>query len=589
MSHPPRHEVPAFPALCRGLARVESPGGLVIEGGPHRMLLGGASTEFVARLLPLLDGRHDHAALCARLDVEPARLRQALELIGDWGVLESGGPGSTADPPVSDDVVAYFSRTINTMDGHGSAEDLLAALAAASVLLVTGEQLGGPLAEDLAAGGVGTVAVAEAAADGARPTSAGDMAPGTGLVVALDTPDSPARLAALVVSAHAVGVPVLRAACRADAVEVGPLFWPGQSACVGCFRRGDAAWDPGPVPGIAPDEAAMGLLTALTTSEVLAVLGGTTPPATSSAVVRVTVASHTTERRLLTPDTGCARCGDGTAAADPGPAATARSVDAYEWQQALPPRELAATVRMTAPRRRQLRKALDRRTVLPTSPARALPAAPDPHENVRANPPAGIAGLLRRTAGLDGAEAGRSVGTSEARRAGVTGGTGPSAGVDAAGIERRLPSQGGLACVELYVLAEPSLFGLPGSVFTYDDVGHRVFSVRADILPWRAALARAGLDGEETEAAVVVVADIGRLHTVCGDSAWRTAHLEAGVAAMQLVVAARGSGIHVTFTADWDSDLPEWLEIDPEREAVTAVAALSRDSWARPTAQETLR
>ena len=569
---PPRYEVPAFPALCRGLACVESPGGLVIEGGPHRMLVGGASTRFVARLLPLLDGRLDHAALCARLDVEPARLGQALELLGDWGVLESGGPGARPDAAVSDDVVAYCSRTINDRGGHGSAEDLLAELAGASVLLVTGEQLGRPLAEDLVAGGIGTVTVAEAAGDGTWPTGVEDVAPGTGLVVAFDGPDgpdSPAHLEALVSSAHGVGVPVLRVARSADAVEAGPLFWPEQSACVGCWRRGrDAAPDLDPLPGLAPDEAVTGLLTALATAEVLAVLGGTTPAATLNTVVRVMADSHTTEHWLLTPDIDCTRCGDGRAAADPPPAATARLVDAYEWQQALPPRELAATVKATAPRRQQLRKALDRRTVLPTSPARALPAAPDPGENLRESPLANVAGLLMRTAGGSDSPAGAAA-------------PGP-------GVERRLPSQGGFACFELYVLAEPSLFGLPGSVFKYDDAGHRVVSVQADILPWRASLARAGLDGEETDAAVVVVADVGRLHAVCGDGAWRTAHLEAGMAAVRLAVAAQGAGIRVTFAADWESDLPEWLEIDAERETVTAVAALSRQSCARPVAREVL-
>ncbi|MFJ9583591.1 hypothetical protein [Streptomyces acidicola] len=547
---------------------VDAPGGLVLEGGPHRMLLSGeAASGFVRALLPLLDGRYGPDELCALLAVEPADLTQALELLDDWGVLESG---STTQQEQQEDVpeqtVTYYSRTAALTGGHASGASVLDELSRSHVLLVAEEPLTRMLAEDLTAGGVGRVSTGGGVGVG------GGVPQDCDLVVVADRPGAPGRLEDWVATAWADGVPVLRLATGDGAVEVGPLFWPGESACVGCFRRGGGAVR---VEGV--EGGARALLASAAAMEVLAVLARTTPVTTLGARVGTTTAGDRTERHLFAPDPSCDVCGDsrdvdscggdsqGGAVGD-----AVRFIEAYEWHLALPPRRLMPAPRLLAPRRQQMRQASRRRVTLHTSPAGRLPGRPGPLPPRRhdGHPGAGdpvmaLSALLPHTAGTTAAYG--------ADR-GPDGADGADGADEAGGMERA--DESSPVPVNAYVLTDLSCLGLPGQVFLYDEAGHRLLSVRADSPPWRPAVLSSGPDVACLDAVIVLVADAGPLAAEFGDGARRLAHLDAGIAAMRLASAARELRIPLSFELGWSDHLPAVLELDPTRESVAAVAGL---------------
>jgi hypothetical protein len=75
---------------------------------------------------------------------------------------------------------------------------------------------------------------------------------------------------------------------------------------------------------------------------------------------------------------------------------------------------------------------------------------------------------------------------------------------------------------------------------------------------------------------VVLVASISRIGRKYDEFALRISHLDAGCAALQLSVAAAARHVSVSFASAWNADLASLLELEPDGEVVTAVAALSR-------------
>ncbi|MEU7728847.1 hypothetical protein AB0B78_26960 [Streptomyces sp. NPDC040724] len=554
----PASEAPGPYALCRGLVVIGSGSGLVIEGGPYRILLGGDSaTTLLPGLLRLLADRLTFEEMCARLPVEPDEIRQALSLLDDWGLLERPPTGPSRAHGAHDDSAVFHSRLISTTGGHRSADTLLDALHEAVVLVVAPEHFGRPLSEDLVGAGIGTVRVVDGSRGLTGPSAAEVLAADCTLVVALDEAGRPEEFDAVVRAAHAVGVPLLRTAFTGGAVEAGPLFHPAETACVSCFRLGHrgagAAAEPGAeaVPDSRAQHEDSGLLAGLAAMEALAIVAGTTRPETLNRVVRTSVSDHTTERYVCTPDEDCPECAAAHGAPARGRSDMARLIEAYEGQHAMPPEGMRAVPRTLAPEQRRLSRLLTQRPDFPTSPSRTLPSGLGRAAPAGDRPPVTTAGAGDRHEVL-----------AALLRATASAGVASTYGQDP-------------GSVELYLLGEPSLCGLPGSVFTYDPARHRVLSVRADAVRWRAPLAAAGLNGTECEAAVVIVADVGRLHAAYGDSAWRLGHLNGGFAAMRLAAAAASHRIRISFSSAWGDDLAELLELDPERETVAALAGLA--------------
>lgn len=529
---------PRWPRLRRGLATAPVPGGMLVEGGPSRQLLRGeAAIALLPRLLPGLDGTRDRAQIAAGLSLTLPQLDQALSLLDQCGLLEWVVPGRPAGF-AADHVATYLSRTIGITDDCPAADEYADRLAGATVLVAAPAALAGLIAADLSELGVGLVQRCCTGQPASPPTRV------TGPVVAavFDDPADESSLAAAV--AAWADLPVLRFSATADWVEVGPAFCRSETACVPCFRRGQspAAW---PADGSAPaDPATTGLLAGLVTSALLGMLAQQPPPPPPGRLVRTAVPARVTEVWDVLPEPGCPVCCGGTPPPDP----VAQDLLAYEWRMAKV-HPAFEPVSAPIPAERDWLFALQRqRDTFSSSPRHRLPDQTDPPGSGGGLSEPLLAAILARTAGFRDA-------------------TDPDS-------RRWAPSGGNMASVAVYLATRAGLFGLPGTIYRYDDVGHELLSVRADPVPLMQILAGTDLDREDLDIALVLVGSAGRLSQKYGDFAWRLTHLDSGCAALQLSVVAASCGLQTTFASSWPSTLSDQLELDPDREVITAVAGL---------------
>jgi bacteriocin biosynthesis cyclodehydratase domain-containing protein len=117
---------------------------------------------------------------------------------------------------------------------------------------------------------------------------------------------------------------------------------------------------------------------------------------------------------------------------------------------------------------------------------------------------------------------------------------------------------------DLYVVADE-----PG-VFAYDHARRELVAVAAGGPSVAELLALAELPAG-ADAAVIVVAPVGRLFAAYGGLAFRVAHLHAGAAVARLHAAHDGE---TAIATSWDGRLADALELRTEHEIVAAVLAL---------------
>jgi SagB-type dehydrogenase family enzyme len=526
------------------------------------LLAGVAASSLLPRLLPSLNGRRGPAQICAELSLDTDQLDQALSLLDGCGLLEWVRPDG-AEGFAAEHVATYMSRTAGFTDSCPSADDLSGYLATATVLLVAPSALAQPIAADLRETGVGTV-VSLAAAEAAD-RSAGTT--GRCVAAVFDDPADEQMLGTLASACQERDVAVLRFCGTAGSVEVGPVFCGIETACVRCFRRSQLPEARSrPVPG--PDEqdevtpweqwrpgaAVTGVLASLVVSALLGLLTRQPPAPPLRRLARTAWPGPLTETYDVVPDLDCASCAGGTPPQDPA----SRDLLEYEWRMGkVPP--LLEPESVPTPAERTRLTALQRlRDDFAYAPRHQLPA-----QSGRCPPPtagtahgldeSALAAMLARTAGFRPATdaLGRAPGS------------------------RWAPSGGNMASVALYLGTEANPFALPGTIFRYDDIEHQVLSVRADRVALARILEGTDLDAARTDVAVVLVGAAGRLRQKYGDFAWRLTHLDTGCAALQLRLVAADYGLRTTFASTWPAQLAELLELDPHREAVTAVAGIS--------------
>ena len=533
------------PRLCKGLVVVTAEDSLLVEDGRRRQRFKGkATTSALGPLLELMDGQRNEATLASVSGLPAATVRDVVGLLEECGLVEYPQPG----PPVAEHVATYFSRTIDAANGYRSAEELLVTLAQSAVVLVGEGTAADQLADDLKEAGVGTV---RRHADGtvAMPELVGEK--GRAMVVVFDEPDNPHLLMKAV---DAAGAPVLRCARTNGSVHIGPTFFPGYTACPDCFRR---SWqesqehepsvdgDPGTDlhgSDVGTDAAAGSLLAGLAGAEALAVLGGVTQMSSVRRLTTVSVPDHRTQQWLVTPYRDCPACGEHLTVGGPGAPA-----EEYEWQMERPPQALAWVGR--APRsERQRHESLQRtRPDFPLSPRRALPPDENPPTSSQPLLPA-LSHVMRRVAGF------RSPGSDS--------------------VARWTASGGNLGSAEVYVVADETVFELPGTVVRYDDMTDEAVGVHGQRVPVARCIEGADVSVDGVGAVIVLVAAVGRLANKYGWFGYRLAHLDAGCAAVSLATAAADCGLSAQFAANWPDDLAELLELQPGREVVTAVAVL---------------
>ncbi|MDP5210780.1 SagB family peptide dehydrogenase [Microbulbifer sp. 2205BS26-8] len=206
--------------------------GLLFEGVHGTQVLSGRGARgFIPKLLARLDGTRDLAALSRDFPQIPKKsLRDAIALLYSRGLLEDGLGAEPAGE--QEELAAFAGRYIDVTRANRNRGEVLARLADKRVCLVGQSSA----LETL------SVALADLGLKEIRRAQDPEQLQGIDLVVALFTGETPESQRALWLNtAQEQGVRVLHAHLGNGAVEIGPLFIPGKSACYDCLRSLHAA------------------------------------------------------------------------------------------------------------------------------------------------------------------------------------------------------------------------------------------------------------------------------------------------------------------------------------------------------------
>jgi len=235
---------------------------------------------------------------------------------------------------------------------------------------------------------------------------------------------------------------------------------------------------------------------------------------------------------------------------------------AYEWEVQGGPASLFPPGGQAGLARPDLKELATRRPVFPSSPSYPLAA------EAEADAVTSLGGgrEVSSPARLGSAQLARILAQVGGRRA-------PGHPSD---LRRWAPNGGNLASVGLYAVTAGSGFGATAERLTvYDDIEHRLIVARAGRVRISKVLAETGLEPAEPAAVIVFVAQVARIARKYTSFGYRLAHLDAGVAAAQLIAVAQELGLAVAFAPTWSAGLAEFLELLPDQEYITAVAVLS--------------
>jgi len=537
-----------------GLAVVPTRHGLIVEGGRRRRLLRGeAATKILPQLFQLMDAGREKADVQTTLGLTDRQLDQALRPLLADGILVYAPPGTAARSEQGlTESASFFARNAEEYGGRPGDDGHLAGLAgltAARIVLAGRRDLAHLAAADLRESGLGHVSVAADSASAAR--LLGDQAEQASrcLVVYFEDAvpkdvDAPDELAVLSRICTAAGAPLLRCALGASDVEVGPVFISGYTACVECFRLGQQ--DETESKTEPHTETAVGILAGLAVTEILASVTGAVS-GIRRRLVRLALPDWSTESFDVVPDRDCRSCWGGQPPNDDA----SYAAEVSEWRGEPPPPEAPIAIIHARAEAERLTALQTQRASFPSSPRQPRPGSTT--EQSAPTIAVTLGAIMNRIAGYQELADPSGERTS---------------------LRRWAPSGGNVASVEVFAVTRPGVFDLPGTVFKYDDVGDQIVAVRADEIPLAAALAGTGLACDATDAVLVLTAATARLAGKYESFAWRLAHLDAGCAATQLSLVATHHGLTVRFAGGWDPGLADLLEIEPDRQVVTAVAGI---------------
>ncbi|MFE0203403.1 hypothetical protein [Streptomyces sp. NPDC058985] len=533
---------------------------LVIQGsGRRHVLRGRAAGKLLPGLLPLLDGSRDAVEVAAELDVPVDFVERVLALLGERDLLDLTGP--LDDTEVPEHVIDHHARSLDTSGGHLGVAALLGTLAATAVHVTGVPGVASAIAADLQECGIRDAAAGPL--DHVRAEALGRAQ--YCLVVVVEDGSDPECLNRTTTLCGPLGVPVLRVATTGDQLEVGPCFQLGFTACPDCLRRGrhDAGWSCGeadddlvaePPATHRTDRAVTeAMLAGLAAEEVFALASGR-PSQRMTMLRRIRVGDWETERFVVVPATACTCSNVGGSRSEPD------LVEAFMWQTE---NSLTPRLRQSAPSRslqaRRKTQAVQRPSYH-SRPCHSLPTSTLP-----------IAGTYGEALASDRRPAPWGLPQAAdllARVGGLRRGTGDKPS------QRWVASGGGRGSVELYLLTSSGFAELPGNVFRYDDLAHRLIALRADPLHLPDVLADTDLDADDLDAVMVFSAAHGRLARKYEEFAYRLAHLDAGCAATQLSAVSTARGWTVRFATRWSEAFADLLDLSPDVQYVTAVAGL---------------
>lgn len=553
--------------FCEGLAVLTEADRVIVAGGLRRHILTGSDAcRVAAKLIPVLDGRRTVAEACSASGMALQAANQAISIFRSLGLVEYADRPFQDNATLTSHVSAFLSRAVHAAGTYQNSPDAQEALAGSAVLVLAGTPLATPLRADLLACGIGSVVIGDAA--DAKAMDAALVAAARWphhLVVGVESPPVRAALTRMEATCRERAVPFLRAARDGTTAELGPLFLAGYTACYECFNQDHAEYLAGRSGETAPlhdaDIRALDkAFAAMITEETLAVLGHVRTAQTYRAMCLISLTGDSDQRLTFVPRSECAVCGALSPCHNEADVA-----GIYEWEVHGMPRLLfppGTQIAQAALARPDIVELATKRAPFPAGPSYPLASEAEMYAATSSDRGAGASSPAR----LGSAHLARILIQVGGRRA-------PGHHGD---LRRWAPSGGNLASVRLYTVATGSGFGVTaGRLTVYDDLEHRLTMVRAGQVALSQVLAGTGLAATEPAIAIVFVADVARIARKYGSFGYRLCHLDAGVAAAQLIAVAQELGLTVTFASFWSAGLADFLELLPDQEYVTTVAVLS--------------
>jgi SagB-type dehydrogenase family enzyme len=429
------------------------------------------------------------------------------------------------------------------------------------------------LAEDLRRCGVSDlrrVAEPKSALDEGRGVPEGRP----GVIVYVEEPaDHDGELDGFVDLGTLLGWPIVPVRVGGGRLRIGPVRTPDAVICSGCAGAALDELDRGAADPIAAD-GSPGLLgqaaIALVGAQVYELLAGLRVPSALARVGTARIDDLSLESFILTPEDDCPDC-FGT----PGqPRRPAVSVEEFEYlcgissaalgglslddEHAVDYRDLSVA-----------RRAYRGHRVLALPAAGSDPAAdPDPADG-------GGTGDAERAL--------RRLSHLVSRTAGYRQ---PANAMDVLqfdGTRRWTASGGGLASVELYVLARDLEQKGSFAAAKYDDLQHAMVFLPAPQARIRDVASLCGVGASNADDPLIVLVSASwRLGRKYGEFARRLAHLDAGCATVQLAVSGRAAGYDIAYLPSWPRELAELLGLRPRLEQIVALARL-HDPTPAPT------
>jgi SagB-type dehydrogenase family enzyme len=552
----PQFVVPHRPRMRRGVVLRRHGDQLLVDGTPTRHVLRGTgATDLVPRLLPLLDGRLDHAGLAQAAGAELADVFAAVSLLWTCGVVEEAAPSHVDTHGVSEQLADHLSRVGDSTAAHPAWESAAAELRAARL-----EVFGPPLLVEAVLGEL-VDTIPAIAGHGATP------APGTTLVV-LSTIDGIGSAAHddLVRRCWTAGRPLLRIDLTAATVEVGPYVDRRLGPCLFCQLATDSAGAPipttvdsvaeapeagGAVPASRADDVA--LAGAMAAADLVALIGRASSVPLPSRWRRVNLARMSTSVRSGATRPGCPLCSVVTpiSGGEPRPTGIAAR---YEAAVALPPRRFA-DLKAHQMHYKPANVALQRgHRTWPAAPRTGLP---EPKwERLAGSPNTApttidldtLSLLLMVAAGWRDDQPDR--------------------------VQRWTASGGNIGSPIAYLVAR-HVDGLAPGGYGYLAPTHELALLRGREDRTGPA---AGLDGlcGSAPATLVLTADLARVAHKYGAFGLRVVLLDGGCALATVLAAADRSGLSGRPEPDWDdTGIAALLGLDPMTEPITGVLRLS--------------
>jgi hypothetical protein len=582
-----------LPRLVGRLSVVPTEGGLVVYSASRRLVFktdGPGSVSLIRKLLPVLDGNHEYAAISSEIGVGERDLKRVLGTFERAGLLEWDRNGQRCGFPRAH-VRDYVSGSLISRSAYENSHQLSRMFAKTSVILACDSEISELASIDLRQIGLGSVVTAPTADDVVNIAATRRRVFANRLVVCQDDCGDRRRFDSVLKSVTPESWPVLRYQMCPHRVEIGPLFTAGYPCCLRCFRSAPghpcASLNLTGVPdGNLTQEPSF--VAALLVDRLVSTLVGDGSMHSWGRIVQTVTAEDvvSSTKFAVVPDVRCAECGwalgHGTGAADvtdvTQSALTSEClaepsyglhVDDIGLVRGLAAARSAPPECATSPVGARDDPALRYSGHLPSAVFDRTVLAAVPGDRVSARRyEQHLSAALLSVAG-DALE--QSAADGESNRKGLAKGE----------------------PVTLYLLAPSGTFAIPGSIFRYEHRACEIVSVSTEpqsieryrdaVVPCEGEL-RHGPDWDGTRRCLAMIF-VGTGSSSLEPEyvrAWRLAHLRTGYALNALASFARSAGVGLFARAVADQPvLADMLELWPGREVITAVVEIRIDAGGR--------